>query len=57
MSDIAETVAEVRDAVWCELLALYGEDEDTDWPYLTDLTDVIVGMIQKHGAQFDGRES
>jgi hypothetical protein len=40
---------DVRDAVWTELLECYGEGDDTDWPYLTDLTDLIVSMIQRHG--------
>lgn len=38
----------LHDAVWGELLACYSEGEDTDWPYLTDLTELIVDMIKRH---------
>jgi hypothetical protein len=39
-----------------ELLACYGEGEDTDWPYLTDLAEVIVALIEKHAqAVIDSR--
>jgi dTDP-D-glucose 4,6-dehydratase len=41
----------LRDQVMAELLACYGEGENTDWPYLTDLCEVIVGMILKYVPQ------
>ncbi len=61
MSDVAMTPeAELResikDAVWTELIDCYGEGEDTDWAYLTDLCDLIVSMIQKHGPRVGGDE-
>lgn len=54
MSEPTQHADDVRDAVWSELLDCYGEGDDTDWPYLTDLTDLIVGMIEKYGARNDG---
>lgn len=45
-SDEAEMA--LHEAVMSELLACYGEGEDTDWPYLNDLADLIVSMIEKH---------
>lgn len=54
MTEPTRSADDVRDAVWTELLECYGEGEDTDWPYLTDLTDLIVSMIQRHGRHIDG---
>lgn len=50
----AHNADDVRDEVWTELLACYGEGEDTDWPYLTDLCDLIVSMIDRHARHSDG---
>jgi hypothetical protein len=45
---------ELKDAVWGELLVCYGEGENTDWPWFTDLVDVVIGLIGKYGASNDG---
>lgn len=39
----------LHEDVMGELLACYGEGDDTDWPYLTDLAGLIVSLIHKHG--------
>lgn len=44
----SEAEMTLHEDVMAELLACYGEGENTDWPYLTDLADLIVSMIQKH---------
>ena len=44
----------IRDDVWAELIACYGEDEDTDWPYLSDLCDLIMAMIVKYAEPLVG---
>ena len=36
--------------VFEELVQCYGEGEDTDWAYLTDLASLIVEMIEREGA-------
>jgi hypothetical protein len=41
---------DLRDDVWAELLACYGEGEDTDWPWFTDLVDLVVELIERHTA-------
>lgn len=39
------TSDELKEAVWAELVACYG-GEDADWPFLTDLCDVVVSLIE-----------
>lgn len=45
---------ESRMSLWetviCELADCYGEGDETDWPYLTDLASLIVDMIDRHAA-------
>lgn len=47
------TAAEMEryERVFGELVACYGEGEDTDWPYLTDLASLIVDMIEREIAR------
>lgn len=43
--DVYDTV---REDVMQELLACYGEGENTDLPYLEDLADLVVSLVKKH---------
>lgn len=47
---------DLREGVMAELLECYGEGDNTDWPYLNDLADLIVSMIQKYGGRCQGCE-
>lgn len=40
----------LREQVQAELLECYGEGENTDWPWLNDLVEVVVGLVEKHAA-------
>ena len=60
MAEQSATSVAFRERVLDELVACYGEAEDTDWPYLNDLADLIVNLCEQEfqeRARFAGSET